>query len=415
MRLKQPLILFLLAAVACMSGPAFLRAGSLEADSEKNAVLFDGASRSRAKAGKPPHAAGAAKDKDRERLAAQFKEQLTIDDHGDTAERAAIDSMISRMMESATAREMAAQFIKDDAKAVLSFEELPGSTVVTEEGEKTFWGPRGQTYLDGKPPKVQLNKLFLQYDRDTGIGTMSHELLGHALERQRGGDALRPVQYLHKNEEENARLIGWLVRTELDVKPADEIWAYVQNPDNYMESLKLQSLDYSITLTGEEMADPVPVYEKRLAEADKLLGRLSEVPNSCAIWTGLIDHLVSKHNMDPASFKTISDDINNTLASLPAQQKKVGVIKEGLQVRVAAFKTPAAKEFLEALAKVPDDDYFKRKDAVIKERRARLETLLLGRTRESVKTPPAPGQVTWKELSELRQREKSSCPFGGVK
>ncbi len=400
----------MLAAMVCVSAPPLLRAGTLEADSAKNTVLFDGAARHRAKAGIPSPAA-----EDKERLASEFKKQLIINDHGNPAERASIDSMISRMMESATAREIAAQFIKEGAKASVSFEEMPGSTVVTEEGGKTFWGPRGGTYLDDVPPRVELNKLFLQYDGDTGIGTLAHELLGHALERQRGGGALRSVQYYNKDEEENARLVGWLVRTELGVRPADEIWAYLQNPDDYIESLKMQSPDYSTTLTSGEMRAPAPVYEKRLADADKLLERLSAIPGSCAIWSELIDHLVNKHEMASASFQTVRDEMDNTLRSIPAQQKRVEEIKDGLKRRLDYFTSPAGKKFLGELAKAPDNDYFKRKDAVIKERRARLENLLLGVTQESVKVPPLAGQVTWEELGELRKKEKVFCPFGGIK
>lgn len=399
----------LLAAMAHMCALPFLRAGDLEADFAKNAALFDGVAKRPPKAAPPPPAA-----EDKERLTTEFKKRLTIDDHGSSEERAALDSMISKMMESATAREVVAKFIKEDAKAKLSLKEIAGSIVVTVGGNKTFWGPLGMTDHSENPPAVELNKLLMQYDRDLAPGTLAHELLGHAFERQRAGETLKIVQYYNTNEEENARLIGWLVNAELKVKTGDDTWAYMQNPEENIQAIKMMHPAYAIGLTTEEMKDPVPVYERLIADADKRSGLLRQKSKEYAGWSKVIDHFVNSHKMDPASFQAIRDDISNTLESIPAEQQTLETITATLRKYIASFSSAEGKMFLEKLAKESDSDYFNRKDAVIKERRKRLEGLLLTRTPNTSSPPPPVGQLTWQQFKELRETDKDSCPFGGI-
>ncbi len=402
---------FVLSAfLACLSSPRLAGGGSLDADSAESSVLFDGAAESRAKA-VAPSPAGA----DRERLEAEFRKQIVIDDHGDPAERKALDSMISRLLESASARELAAKFIKEDAKIELSFEDIPGSVVATVEGRKTIWGTRGFTETTKNPPRVVLNKFFMQYERDFGVGTLAHETLGHAFEAQRAGGDLGGIYLFNTDEEESARLVGWLVRTELEVKPEAEIWNYLQSPEENRESLKMGSVYYALTLTSAEMKDPVPAYEKRISDADKALAQLNGRTENYEGWNRIVDHLVNKHKMDAASFQSRRDDIANALKAIPAGKERLSDIKAALRGRLAYFSTGEGKLYLDRLAKEADNDYFRQKDAVILERRERLSGLLLGTAPDTSPPPPLAGQITWQQLSELAKKDKDSCPFGGLK
>lgn len=387
------------------------RAGDLDADSAESAVLFDGAAKYQAKTATPSPAGG-----NKEQLAAELKKRITFDDHGNPAERAALDSMISRMMDSPTAREIAAKFINENAKVEISFEEMPESIVATVDGKKTIWGRRAYTQYT-EPTRVVLNKFYMQYDKDLGTGMLAHEMLGHTLERHRGGAALRDVQYYNANEEENARLVGWLVATELNVKPEDEIWAYTQDPDANMEAIKTWAVDYALTLTSEEMKDPVTVYKRRLAGADKEAEQLSK--ERYGEWDKMADHFVSEHKMDPASFQTVKNVLSNAIKDLPRRQKLAMAIKDKLQGLLNSFSSDEGKAFLRRLSKESEDDYFKQKDAAILEWRKRLSSLLVGKTPgtspEASSPPPPVGQITWEQLRELIEKDESSCPFGGIK
>ena len=402
--------LFLLLALAPLLAAAVpARAvSSVEGAVEDGAVLFDGSGRY-AKAVSPDAA-----PEDRARLLADFKKQVTINDHGNPAEREALDSMLARMMESPSAREVAARFIAADARVELTLEDIPGSTIATVDGKKTLWGTRGLTETNKVPPRVVLNKFFMQYDRDYGIGTLAHETLGHALEAQTSGDVGRAYLY-NTNEEENARMIGWLVRTELEVKPEPEIWQYMESPEANRESLKMASVYYALTLTSEEMKDPAPQYTKRLAAAEKSLKGLDGKVEKYEEWKKLLAHFVNDHKMDAASFQSRKDDIENALKAIPSSKKNFEGIKKALQGQLTFFGTENGKQYLAALAVASEDEYFRKKDAVILERRERLAGLLQGTTQASTAPPPPAGQITWAQFTELVKKDKESCPFGGPK
>jgi hypothetical protein len=383
-----------------------LNAWDLAGDSADGSVLFDGADKYQAIAANPSPAA-----EDKAQLAAELKKHIIFNDHDNPSERTALDSMISRMMDSATAREIAVKFIEADAKATISLEERPNSTVVTVDGKKTIWGSRGYTSYRKNPPAVVLNKFYMQYDSDFGISVLAHEMLGHAFERQRAGDALKEIRYYNQDEEENARLVGWLVATELAVKPEDEIWSYMQNPDESMAAIKFWAPDYAITLTSEEMKNPVPVYKKRLAKVEKSLATLSKVAERDKLLIKSVDHFVNEHKMDPASFRTIRSDIENDINDLPREQKTLTAVRDALRRNLTDFSTSDGKIFLKQLTKAANSDYFKNKDAMIIERRKRLEGLLLGKTQASFRTPPETGQITWDQFSDLIKKD-GKCALG---
>ena len=386
---------------------------SLEDDAEQGSAVFDGGGRY-ARAASPE-----ATPQDKAQLLAELKKCIVFDDHGVPAEREAYERMLSRMMESPTATEVAVKFVSEGSKVKLSFEEIEGSTVVKEDGKEHFWGTRGLTYTAEKPPRVVLNKLFMRYDTDMGVGTLAHEMLGHAFEAQRVSSSLmlKDVYSLNINEEENARLIGWLVRTELKVTPEDEIWAYMENPEESMESIKMATPYYALTLTSAEMKDPVSVYRKRIVQADNAAVRVAKNSERVGTWGKIVNHFVKEHKMSAGAFQTIKDDINNALSYYPTVLETLKTIKQVLLEFISELHGLDIDSALalNSFVAQSDNPYFKQKDAVILERRKRLSDLLMGKTRESFKTPPVPGQITWDQLFEMWERDADACPYGGPK
>lgn len=407
--MKLKFLFISLAAAACLSAFPRFTSGGVGDESAENAALFDGAAKYAVNAGAPAPA-----PEDKAQLTAELKKHITLNDHGDPAQKRALDAMISRMMDSPAAREMAVKFIKADAKAEVSFETIPGSTVVTVEGRKTIWGTRGVTNINEDPPRVSINSLLMDTDKDMGAATLAHEMLGHAFERQQVDGAMADFYQYNTDEEENARLIGWQVGVELNVKPDDETWAYMQNPDANREALKMMCPYYSLTLTSEEMKDPVPVYKERLAEADKAQVRLIANEKKYGVWVRIVAHFTGPHKKEPATFQSISDDLKSGLDYIPVGRKNLKGIKEALGERITYFSSREGKAFLEKLAAGADSDYFKQKDAGILARRARLEGLLLGKSPESFRTPPSVAQVTWDQLVKLWSGDAKPCPLGAI-
>jgi hypothetical protein len=397
-------VLIVLASMVYGGNALLLKAENLDGESAANAVLFDGAAKYQVKA-----PASVPAEKNKALLAEELGKRVTLDDHGSPAEKAALESMILRMMDSPTARETAEEFIKEGAGAAISFEELPG-VPATVNGQKIIMGARGQTWYQENPPRVVLNKNFMLYETEAGIGTLAHEMFGHVLEKKLAGT---PDYIYNGDEEENARLIGWLVDTELGVRPMDAIWEYVQNPEEFTESLNIMSADYAITLTSREMKDPAPVYTRRLAAVEKTWKKAGEKEKMYGLYPRWIAHFVTSHAMDPGSFSTVMDEVDGKADSLPGIRANLTEVKAVLSGKLAYFASGEGKAFLNKLAREADSDYFKQKDALVRERRKRLERLLSGKTQAGSRPPPAAGQISYDEFKELVKKDLN-CPFAAT-
>lgn len=160
-------------------------------------------------------------------LLAELKTKVAIDDRGVPAEGAALNAMLARLMDSPTGRELAAKFIKEDARAVISFEVIPNTKILDVDGRKDFWTSGGYTATREDPPGVRLNQAYLEAKGEDAPGTLAHELFGHALERKRAERFGVAASYLYnQNEEANAGLIGWTVHAELG-SGIDDGWAWI--------------------------------------------------------------------------------------------------------------------------------------------------------------------------------------------
>jgi len=404
--MKHRLLTMALLVIAAAVGA---RAEDLDASAQEGKAFFDGAVRRAALAAQSPS------PQDKARLLAELKKHVTINDRGVPAEGAALNAILARMMDSPTARELAAEFIKEDAKAVIAFEDVPGTEIFEINGKKTFWTDDGYSDTEKNPPEVALNSAYLAAQTENAPAVTAHELLGHVLERKRAERyGVAEVYKFHRNEEANAGLIGWTVGAELGNKITDGwSWKYMADPDDYHKRLQSTTAAYAAKLSTEEMKSPRTAYEKRLADIETLLLGLPARRESLVTWQRIIDHFIEEHDMDGDPFTSLNESLYATLQSLPDTEYNLRKIKEHLESLIRKCDGEAGKAWTGSLAAKADNGYFKEKARVMEERRQVLTGLMQGKTWESEAPPTPPGQISRAQLEELWEKDKASgC--GGI-
>jgi len=398
-----------------LSGPGFAVSGDLYADREEGNLAFDGGAAGVAAVEKRTPAAA-----DKNRLLSELKVRIVFE--GDKHGEAAFNGLLSEALDSPSARESAGEFLKSNARVRVSFAKLSGS-LVRSEGKEFVAGQHAYTYMDETPPRVALNELLAGHDRGAAITTLTHEMFGHSVEAVRLSAREKEFNDLALDEEENARLIGWLSAAELGYEPGDDAWAYLQDPEEEMRSIRRNG--YAARLTREEMRDPLPAYRERLAELDREAEKAEQKLAKCAKWASFIDHLVAVHKMEESSFEYLRGEISSVRRMLP--DYRAGILKDRADLKARLERLSGGGsglgklrdrisgynggEFINELSMRADDEYFKRREEKIRERRARLMALLAGKKQASPPPPPA-GQISFEELKLLLTADAVSCPAG---
>jgi len=400
--------LYALPLLALLALPAALMtasAGSLETDSADAASLFDG---SGAYTGTAAQAGSSAEGK--AKLLAALKTKVSLNDRGTPAEGEALNSILSRVLDSPTGRDLAVKFLQEDAKATISFDIIPDTQILEIKGKKTFWTSGGHAHTDTTPPQVHLNSAYLQARQNEAPETMAHELFGHVLERKRSERYNVTDVYLYnQNEEANAGLIGWTVSAELGNKIENGwAWIYMANPADYHAKLKSNLAYYAGTLSAEEMKDPLPAYQERLKQADALLLRIPVRKKNDELWLKIIDHLAAAHKMLLDGFKSLTEEIQAAIKSVPGNEARLNEIKTYLKQLIAGCGEEKGKPWLDSLNKKSESEYFKEMEKVLEERQKVLAGLMLGKTRDTEQPPPISGQVTWPQLRDMWQKDQDS-------
>jgi|GEM_PF-1211127 len=408
---KAPLTrLALPALLACFSVFPLSAAEGPDSDRAAGGTFFDGAAPSAAKISEASPAGT-----EKRHLAAELKKLITFDEKNGPEEKALLDSLLSKMLDSPTGRETAGEFIKAGARAKLSLSEIPGSVLHTVNGKKIIKGTRGFARPDGDPPLVVINELFRLHQRENAIEVLSHEMTGHVLEAKLVPEKLAEANTVAVGDEEISRINGWLTATELGVEPSDTIWSYMQNQDEYRRMLKTLHPYYATTLTLEEMKNPVPVYKEVLATAEQTEKELGLKAEKREKWDRIADHFINEHKMNAGEFTAIKDEISNRRKNEITSRDKLSEIKAKLAGRLKFLSTKEGARYIEYLAASADSGYFKERDEKIKERRERLASLLLGKTPGAANPPPVAGQLTWEEFEKMWAEDEKNCPHGGLK
>ena len=244
-------------------------------------------------------------------LLRRLLQRVTLDDHGDPRERAALRKTFERMLQSATARELAEKFAAEGAAAVVRFERFEDSRIFNENGRKTFHAARAYTEWKDDHALVRLNMDYLETDElfqsQDLPPTLAHELFGHGLWYARAAreDAFQAFHH-HELNEMNARTIGWNVDFELDRFFDDSgAWSYLQDPAGYLPHLKTRLTYYALTFSNEELARPIETLEGRLAAARARRARLETELTNHKTWNPVIDYLVSRRVIPEARTRAL--------------------------------------------------------------------------------------------------------------
>ncbi len=386
------------------SAAAAARAENLDASAQDGSAFFDGADRYAAASAQAPS------PQDKAVLLAELKTRVTINDRGSPREGAALNAMLARLMDSPTARAKAAQFIKEDARAVISFEEIPNTVISEVNGRKDFATSGGHSHTKENPPEVHLNSAYLEARTESVHKTLAHELFGHTLEEARAArSGVADVNDYSQEDEANAGLVGWTVSAELGNKITDGwAWIYMADPQDYHKRLKSNLAYYAGTLSAEEMKAPQAVYEKRLADVEKILLRLPARKQKNETWLARIAHLIDRHGAAPAPFLTLKEEISATLAGLPGDEADLREIKEYLQSLIEKCGGESGAAWTGNLAAKSDNAYFRERAREMEERRTVLAGLMQGQTQQSQMPPERPGQITWDRLAGLWEQDTAS-------
>lgn len=409
MRFIKVLLLPLLALQLALHLPIAAGAQVFEEETAAGSDLFDGAGLyAKATGATPPQ-------EDKAKLLADLKERVDI--QGTPEEKRALEGFLTRMLDSRTARQLAAQFINEDARIKLSFEDIPGTEIVVVDGRKQFYTSGGHAHTKNNPPEVNLNKAYLQANTEEAPGTLAHEMLGHALERKRAERyGVEDIYLADEDEEANAGLIGWTVDAELGNRVSDGwAWVYMDSPAKYHKQLKMNLPYYAGTLNTSEMEAPLRAYRSRLSEVIKLLARLPLRRDRYDILLKVIDHLpVPPHKMAPDSLLTVSEQLNASRRTLPGTEENLNGIRQYLEKLIARYAGPDGIGLIKKMKEKANSEYFKEKQKIMQERQQLLSGYMLAKPRSEHQPPPSrSGQVTWTQLEDLwdTHQKSNECPW----
>lgn len=357
-------------------------------------------------------------------LLTRLLERVALDDGGDAARRAELKSALSRMLQSATSRGLVEDFLASGAKAVIRFEEFPGSRIVETDGRKLFHAPRAFTEWRKEDGTVivRLNQDYLGTDHEFLTQdlppTIAHELLGHGLwyHRAVAQDAYQAFHH-HELNETNARLVGWLTDFELDGRFEENgAWSFLQDPAGFLAYLKLRLPYYALTFSNAELKDPVGTLESRLREAKSKRAQIELERANNASWIPVADHFVKDHGVPESKMRALRAHLKSADQSyaddLAVNESLITEVEATLG-RMRAETDQASERYLQWAATHPLFLELERETA---ERTTRLLDLVR-------RNPPPPdhasaklaedhwaGQITFDELAKLAQDDQRKHP-----
>lgn len=292
-------------------------------------------------------------------LAVQFRARLILDARGDPLAREALDMAVRRLLESPTARELAADVVKRGLTIRVSFEELENSVVAQRGGHRSIEGYGGLSTHGTDGPWIKLNRDYLRIDtayllRDLP-STLGHEVLGHALGAARAAEAGLVNEWNRwRGDEIGAGLVGWLVAAELgyDVEDA-HMRRWLDDPEGYFRGMHLAGGYYAKTFSAEEAADPRHAYAERLGRVEAALELLDREAAESLDWNAVIDHFKTAHGVDPRRIALVRMELANAYhpAERAAARARLLDVRRELQAALASLDDPAEAASVAAAAK----------------------------------------------------------------
>ncbi len=239
----------------------------------------------------------------------------------------------------------------ENASAEIRMGDVAGSEMTTKDGKKQFQGSGGNadTYKD--PPRVTINRHYLEsdaeYRRVAMAGTLAHELFGHAFEAQRARKTGLPrsVQYYYRGDEIGSQLVDWLVQTELKGEVLDgDPDSYLADPEKYYKSLWPMDAYYAVTLSPKEMADPVAALRPRLkyVRADRV--KTTADRKQMKEWNAIRDHFIKVHGLAAARFAPVDERLRTFELYAADRLKELDEIEKHLGETIASWAAKGSKE-----------------------------------------------------------------------
>ncbi len=345
-----------------------------------------------------------------------LRSSLVIAPDADPRAAAAMDEALTSLLSTPTGRELAMEFTASGAKAKVEFGPVDNSTTVVMNGRRILRASGGHTATSENPPRVTLNRDYLDTDPDfrrvNMAATLGHELFGHAFEEQRSKKAgvSHQAVYYYRGDEAGSGLLGWLVQTELG-GPLDNghMWNYLRDPEKYHSELKTNLPYYSTTLSTGEMLAPVATLEGRVAGIDADRKKTRAYVASMTAWRPIIEHFINVHAMERAKFSSRLDDIAAAVVWGDSHLKSLDDIEKHLTGTIAQWKGPGGAALKADLAAASGSAYMAQAEARLSARADRLRGLVAGRTPEAT-VPPVPGKLTWDDLNRLLEQDRKANP-----
>ncbi len=334
------------------------------------------------KAGRLPlalPASGASIQKNRSQLLADFEKHLEI--LGSPKERQVIYRTLSDISGSPTARSLMREFVKYQGHRVvsISFTDVGGeSHLLAVHRIDTVKGIQGETLspIASDPSiNIHLSKLYLQADpqwsRADLPDTLSHELLGHALEEMKAAKAGALHSYGQTAlEETEAFLVGWTVSAELPLPmTGTEARQYARdyqdgNLQAYYDNFHLQWSEYALLLDPQDMSHPVKNLLRRKEMIEQEAKNISLDRRSLRGMKFVVRHFEKVHGMK--KFRHLYARLKAEEANDTIILRDDGKVDRDLRAAIIHYQTAAGRAELLQLKRSFSNPFFPEVEARIK-------------------------------------------------
>ncbi|MBI2384397.1 MAG: hypothetical protein HYV14_00130 [Elusimicrobia bacterium] len=305
-------------------------------------------------------------------LAASLRARLVLDDGGDPFAREALDMAVRRLLESPTARELAAEFVRRGLTVRVSFAAMENSVLVERGGRRSLSGYGGTASHGPAGAWVKLNRDYLRVDTAYQLldlpATLGHELLGHSLGAARAEAAgLESAWNRWRGDELNAGVVGWLVAAELGEVPRDaHLWRWLEDPERYHREMHLAGGYYAKTFSAEEAAAPARALQERLARVEAALELFdARAADAARDWDKIIDHFKFEHGVDSRRLALVRSELKNAASpeERAVERERLLAVRRELLAASAALESPEEKASFAETAKRLADPFFAEESA----------------------------------------------------
>jgi len=350
------------------------------------------------------------------RLFQRLEDLLDLVDHGDPKEAVGLRMALRWVLETSMGREVAQEFLDQNVRVKVSFEEMRDSRVAEVNGKIVLKATTGG-YLSGSSGRyhLALNKDYLKthpdFQRVDLPDTLGHELFGHGLEYIKAHKAgVEKTYSTYVNNESNAGLVGGIIYAELSGKLISRhMGSYVEDPEKSNRELHTKFPFYAGTFSLSEMADPTGALRERIGRIEAKRKGTRRSIRDWKKWRGHIDHFVTVHGRDRKSFRSILEGIEEGVELASADLKSLDEIESYVHSLIQYYTSTQGSAAVQRMRTDSTKPFFVEAERKVVAHRRRLKKLLEGKQQEEL-SPLPPGQVTWSELVEMSEKDRKEHP-----